>query len=128
MVCELVGVYHAEGSLRGELAYGVGKLLGRAHCALCDITHGVVRRRRSIDAWASALPVPMRFVHLDERDEAVTAASDGATPCVLARTTRGWVMLLRPDQLESCDGDPGRLAAAVERAVPEPGLGWPDRV
>ena len=33
-------------ALRGELTYWVGARLGRAHCALCAITHGLVRERR----------------------------------------------------------------------------------
>jgi hypothetical protein len=41
----LVGVYNANGSVGGELAYFIGARLGRAHCALCDITHGLVRER-----------------------------------------------------------------------------------
>ena len=35
----LVAVYHADGGVRGELSYVLGRLLGTAHCALCDITH-----------------------------------------------------------------------------------------
>ena len=41
----LVGVYDADGTLRGELTYWVGARLGRAHCSLCDITHGMFRER-----------------------------------------------------------------------------------
>jgi hypothetical protein len=125
VVERLVGVYHAEGSLRGELAYGIGKLLGRAHCALCDITHGVVRRRPAIDEWVAGLPVPMTFVHLDERDATVRAASEGRTPCVLALTGAGARLLLGPDELEACAGRPDRLAAAVERRADDLGLRWP---
>jgi len=64
----LVGVYRAEGSLRGEIAYVVGKLLGTAHCALCDITHSPVRRKAAWDRMAAGLGVPFELVHLDERD------------------------------------------------------------
>jgi hypothetical protein len=39
-VVRLVGVYDADGTPRGEIAYWVGARLGRTHCALCDITHG----------------------------------------------------------------------------------------
>lgn len=121
----LVGVYHAEGSLRGEIAYTVGKVLGRAHCALCDITHGALRRKRDFDACAAGLPVPFDLVHLDERDPDVAAASEGATPCVLARTDDGVVLLVGPDELEACDGDPAALVAAIERAVAARELSWP---
>ncbi len=56
-ILRLVGVYDADGSLRGELAYWVRARLGRAHCALCDITHGAVRERREWQAGRAELPV-----------------------------------------------------------------------
>ena len=46
-VGELVGVYHADGGLLGELRYAYGKVRGTAHCSLCDITHATVWRWRA---------------------------------------------------------------------------------
>lgn len=122
---ELIGVYHANGSWRGELAYLVGKLSGRVHCALCDITHGWVRRRPSFDANVDTLPVAFDLVHLDERSSDVATASQGHTPCVLARTARGLVLLLDADELASCNGDPVRLRTKIDRAVAAFDLRWP---
>ncbi|MGA1089849.1 MAG: hypothetical protein ACO3X2_10375, partial [Candidatus Nanopelagicales bacterium] len=62
----LVGVYDADGDLRGEIAYLAGKFGGR-HCALCDITHSPVRRRREWDDYVSTLPVPFDLVHRNKR-------------------------------------------------------------
>ena len=112
----LVGVYDARGSLRGELAYAWGKLTGRAHCALCDITHRGVRRRPELGRWIRTLPVPLELVHLDERTDDVVAASEGRTPCVLARTPGGLVLLLGPADLEPCTGDIDCFADALRRA------------
>jgi len=123
----LVGVYHAEGSLRGEVAYVVGKALGRAHCALCDITHGALRRKTGFDACAAGLPVAFALVHLDERDADVAEVSEGRTPCVLARTDDGGVVVLvGPDELEACAGEPVALVAAIEAGVRAMGLDWPE--
>ena len=120
----LVGVYHANGSVRGELAYLVRKLTGRGHCALCDITHGVLRRRPSFDACVADLPVAFDLVHLDERSAEVAAASEGRTPCVLARIDGGIVLLLDAETLTSCDGDPTELRTALDEAVTRHGLRW----
>ncbi len=125
VITGLVGVYHANGSWRGELAYLAGKLAGRTHCALCDITHGPLGRRRSFDTCAAALPVGFELVHLDERSEQVTRVSEGRTPCVLARTGDAIVLLLGPDDLASCNRDPARLLAAIHRAADSSGLRWP---
>jgi hypothetical protein len=98
---ELVGVYHADGGLVGETRYVIGHLLGRAHCALCDITHSPVRRKPAWDAMVLRLGVPVRLVHLNERSEQERAVSGEATPCVLARLADGRLqVLLGPDELE----------------------------
>jgi hypothetical protein len=122
---QLIGVYHANGSWRGELADLVGKLSGRTHCALCDITHGVLRRRRAFDACVAMLPVAFDLVHLNERSDYVVAASEGRTPCVLARTITGLVVLLDAHELASCHGDPARLREEIDRAVTALGMRWP---
>jgi hypothetical protein len=121
-VRRLVGVYHASGTLTGELAYWVGARLGRAHCALCDITHGTFRMKSGWKTCRAGLPVPFETFHLDERDDAVRAASEGSTPCVLADTGTGLVLLLGPDELEACAGSPEQLVDAIDRAVTRAGL------
>ena len=116
-VTRLTGVYHAEGSLLGELRYVIGARLGRAHCSLCDITHGALREKPAWRAARDRLPVPFTAVHLDERTPEERAASEGHTPCVLAHGPDGIRVLLGPDELEACGGDPAALSAAIERAL-----------
>ena len=36
----IVAVYNANGGIIGELSYVIKKVLGKTHCALCDISHG----------------------------------------------------------------------------------------
>lgn len=116
-VTELVGVYHASGTLWGELSYWVGARLGRAHCALCDVTHGTFRPRAGWSACAEALPVPFVTYHLNDRPDDVVRASEGRTPCVLARTSdpAALHLLVGAADLEACDGDPAALVDAMAR-------------
>jgi hypothetical protein len=44
-VRELIGVYAADGTPLGEARYWIGARLGRTHCALCEITHGLFTER-----------------------------------------------------------------------------------
>ncbi|GAA4718790.1 hypothetical protein GCM10023216_04090 [Isoptericola chiayiensis] len=115
---ELVGVYHAEGSLLGELRYVVGRARGTAHCALCDVTHGTVRRKRSWDEYVAGLDVPLRLVHLDEMpDDVARAVARWGSPVVLGRTAEGELApVLDRDQLEALGGDVDAFADAVEVA------------
>ena len=123
-ISRLVGVYHADGSLRGELTYWVGKRLGRAHCALCDITHGLVRERTDWQQCRAGLPVPFDTYHRDDRPDAVRAATGELTPAVLAETDVGLVALLGPEELEACGGSPRRLLDAIDRAAEVNHLDW----
>jgi hypothetical protein len=125
-VTRLVGVYHADGDLRGELTYWIKARFGAAHCALCDITHGTFRRKQQWVACEQDLGVPFTTYHLDDRPADVVAASAGATPCVLAGTADGaLVVLVGPDELDQCDGDPQRLVEMLVPAAAACGLAMP---
>ena len=107
-VVRLAGIYNADGTLRGELAYVVGKVTGRAHCELCDITHGAVRRKRSWDAACAASGLEIELLHRDEADAHQLHAA-GALPAVVADLGRGWTLVAGPDDLARCEGEPERL-------------------
>lgn len=117
-ITRLTGVYHAKGSLTGELAYVVGKVLGTAHCALCDITHGAVREKASWRRCREALAVPFETVHLDDRSPELAATTEGRTPCVVAHLADGSIeMLIDAAGLDACAGDPDALAEAIRAAL-----------
>jgi len=121
-VDELIGVYNADGGIVGELRYVAGKLLGRAHCALCDITHRGVSTRADFTQACERLPVPFALLHLNERPDDVRAASADTVPCVLARVGDELVVLLDPADLEACakqiDEFERRLRAAITARGP----------
>lgn len=121
----LVGVYDADGTLRGEVAYWVGARLGRAHCSLCDITHGLVREKAAWQACRAGLQVEFASYHRNDQPDEVRAALSGVAPAVVADTWAGIVTLLGPAELELCDGSPEALLAAVEQAVEVERLRWP---
>ena len=114
---EVVGVYHADGGLRGELAYVVGKLMGRVHCALCDITHSPVRRKAEWDAFAARLSIPITLLHLNELTPELAGAVDGRSPVVLGRRDDQWLRLVEPAQLDSLGGSVTAFEAALSRAL-----------
>lgn len=121
-IISLVGVYNAEGTLAGELRYWFGARLGRAHCALCEITHGSFREKAEWKRVSGELPVPFEAVHLDERSPEVRAASGKQTPCVVALTGDSSEVLLGPEELEACRSEPQALAAAIIAAAQSRGL------
>jgi hypothetical protein len=121
-VIRLVGVYHADGTLIGELRYWVGARLGSAHCSLCDITHGTFRAKSEWKDQQGCLGIAFDTVHLDERDPALAAATEGATPCVVAETADGYVTVLGPAELEACAGSVEALFDRLRSRGAELGL------
>jgi hypothetical protein len=123
-IVRLVGVYDADSTLRGELAYWVGARLGRRHCSLCDITHGSVRQRPEWKTCQAGLPVPFDTFHRNDQPEPVRAAANGLAPVVVAETDTGHVVLLAPGELDRCEGSIDRLVEAIERSAERLGLTW----
>jgi hypothetical protein len=124
----LVGVYNANGTLGGELAYFIGARFGGSHCALCDITHGLVRERPGWKACRAQLRAPFDTYHLNDQPEDVRAAYGGAAPVVLAETDDETVVLLGPRELATCAGSVKRLLSVIDVAVGArglSGLSWP---
>ena len=111
--------------MRGELAYWIGARLGRSHCALCEITHGLVRERDEWRTCRAGLPIPFDTFHRDDQPDAIRTVLKGVYPAVVAETTTGMVVLLDPQQLTACDGSTERLVAAIHEQVDRTGLEWP---
>ena len=124
-VRRLVGVYDADGTLRGEVAYWIGARLGRSHCALCEITHSSVRKRSDWQACRTDLPVPFELFHRDDQPADVRAAAGTEAPYVLADTGSEFVLLLDGDALDACAGAVDAFADALEAARQRNGLAWP---
>lgn len=122
-VSRLIGVYHADGGPVGEVKYVIGKLLGTAHCALCDITHSPVRRKPAWDQMVDRLGIPFQLVHLNEMTaEVAEVARVTGTPVVVGQCSDGALTpLLGPDQLELQGSSVHRFEAAITRVLEEAG-------
>jgi hypothetical protein len=118
-VVEVVGVYAADGGLRGEVAYVVGHLLGRTECSLCDVTHGTLRRKPEWDAMSARLPVPLRLVHRNETTDAERTASElSGLPVVLGLRPDGThAVILGPTTLAGVRGSVARFEEALLEAL-----------
>ncbi len=121
-IVRLVGVYDADSTLRGELAYWVGARLGRRHCSLCEITHGSVRQRPEWKACQAGLPVPFDTFHRNDQPDSIRAASHAQAPVVVAVTDTGHAVLLDASQLAACDGSIDRMVEAIEQSAARLGL------
>lgn len=104
-VVELVGVYDADSTLIGEVSYWIGARLGRTHCSLCELTHGLFTVKSEWRACSRELAVPIRTFHRNDAPADILDAAVGSFPIVLARTATGIVPVLDAAALEQFDGD-----------------------
>ena len=96
-MARIIGIYNADGGLRGEVAYILGHMVGVAECALCDITHSPIRKKK---AW---IEVEGRLVgeghdlglrHRNETTDAEAQASAGREPCVIIEGDDGQLSMI----------------------------------
>ncbi len=124
VVTSLVGVYDADGTVVGEITYWLGARIGRAHCSLCDVTHGLFTERSVWRDWRRSLEVPFELFHRDDMPADVAAAVS-QLPVVVARVGDVVVEVLDRGALDHCDGDLGTFTAALEQSLAELGLQLP---
>jgi hypothetical protein len=117
VVDRLLGVYNADGGLIGELRYIVGHVLGTVSCALCDITHSPIRRKREWDALVAGLGVPVDLRHLNELDEREKVAVGSSAPVILVDRDGTLEPLLDTAQLDALDGSVSAFGVVVRAAL-----------
>ena len=123
-ITRLIGVYDADGTLRGEIAYWIGARLGRRHCSLCDVTHGPFTVKSDWKRCRAVLPVPFDTYHRNDQPDEVRRATGDHAPVVVAETAEEILVLLDDAQISAAGGDPDHLITAIERAVESLGLTW----
>lgn len=111
-------IYDADGTPTGELVYVVKKVLGLAHCAACDITHGPRHEKPEFTALkSSGWTVPLENIHRDEMDDNMRQHVADQLPCVVARTDATDIVIVGPQELDSCAGDVIRFQNTVDSAL-----------
>ena len=112
---EFIGVYDADSTIIGEISYWVGARLGRTHCALCEITHGMFSVKREWKECSLELKSPFRTFHRNDAPPDVLAHVDNVLPVVVARTADGLRTVLDGSELERLGGSSrGFVDALVE--------------
>jgi hypothetical protein len=91
--CSLYAIYDADGSLAGELRYLIDKFLGRADCALCDLSHGWHPAGKRAWRQQQGATTQLSWLHRDEVPHHVLVHVSGSLPCI-AMDTNGRVDIL----------------------------------
>lgn len=103
-VTEFIGVYDADSTLIGEVSYWIGARLGRTHCSLCELTHGLFTKKSEWKECATTLAVPFHTFHRNDAPADVLAVINGRFPAVLIRTDDALSIVLTKSELEKFEG------------------------
>lgn len=116
-ITRLVGVYRADGGLRGELRYLADHYLRGESCSLCEITHGRLRRKPAWDEAVACLDIPFDLRHLNELDEDLRTYIGDDAAMVVAVTPTGYVTLLTNAELTGIGGDVSTFMAQLQDRI-----------
>lgn len=102
---EFIGIYDADSTLSGEISYWINARLGRTHCSLCELTHGVFTRKSEWTNCVESLEIPFTTFHRNDAPADALDAAQGNFPIVLARINSQLVIAFTAHQLDSFNGD-----------------------
>ena len=111
---EVIGVYHANGGLFGEVAYVFGRLFGTTECALCDLTHRLVSEKKRLRSWRCDLPYSLTFKHLNELSAQVASCVMNESPCLVLKHQGEVSILIDRHELTAMNGDEQSFMNCVE--------------
>lgn len=114
---EIIGVYHANGGIFGEIAYVFGKIFGTTECALCDLTHRMVSEKSNVQSWRCGLSYALTFKHLNELSAQMSDRVSNQSPCVVLKHGGELKILINRDELKAMNGDEQSLMSCIESRV-----------
>jgi len=98
-------IYDADGSWLGELRYVKDKCLGKADCALCDLSHGWNPLGKSVFKRRQGAAAHLVWIHRDELPERILMQVRDRLPCVAMDDGKAVEVVISRDALKGCKGD-----------------------
>ena len=110
---QIIGVFHADAGIIGELKYIGGSILGLTECALCNMTHkwnplGSKEWRNEKRKWGN-----LKAIHRNHQPEAMAQVTKHKTPCVLLENENNFIIIMSSEEIETCNGDLQELLARI---------------
>ena len=98
-------IYDADGSFLGEVRYLRDKCLGKAECALCDLSHGWNPLGRPNWRRRGGIAASLNWLHRDELPGHVAAQVGGQLPCVAVDRCGEIEIVIGRKALRGCEGN-----------------------
>lgn len=110
----LVFIYNGHWSIQGGITYLSELTRGMESCALCDITHGLVRKKGQWKECEAQISTPIESLYLNQLEDPHKQAAGEEYPCILGRSGNNYKKLLGPLELKECEGDPEALKRLID--------------
>ena len=104
----------------GEVRYLRDKCLGKAECALCDLSHGWSPLGRSDWRRRKGVSASLHWLHRDELPEHVAAQVAGQLPCVAVDRDGEIEIMIGREALRGCEGDFSVFEHLLEQTMRAP--------
>ena len=114
---DFYAIYDADGSFMGEVRYLRDKCLGKAECALCDLSHGWNPLGRSDWRRRKGVSASLNWLHRDELPGHVAAQVAGQLPCVAVDRDGEIEIVIGREALRGCEGDFSVFEHLLEQTV-----------
>jgi hypothetical protein len=101
----------------GEVRYLRDKCLGKADCALCDLSHGWSPLGRSAWRRRKGVAASLNWLHRDELPRHVAAQVVGKLPCVAVDRSGEIDIVIGREALRGCEGDFSVFEHLLEQTV-----------
>ena len=101
----------------GEVRYLRDKCLGKAECALCDLSHGWNPLGRSDWRRRKGVAASLNWLHRDELPGHVAAQVVGQLPCVAVDRSGEIDIVIGREALRGCEGDFSVFEHLLEQTV-----------
>ena len=114
---QLVGIYDADATVWGEVSYWIGARLGRRHCSLCEVTHGVFTKKSSWDSCASSLPHPFVTYHRNDMPDRLRPVVADRYPVIVLDDGVRPIVLMGDEEISIANGSPEKLVELIQATL-----------
>ncbi len=118
----LILIYNAKSGLPSAVADSMKKLFKLKACSLCTITHGLLKEKQAWQSCTEELNVPIDYLHKDDMPAPIEKLVAGNLPSILAQIEGNTIILLTPEEIDSCKGEVSNLQIKIKETLKKNGV------
>lgn len=114
---KIICIYNASSTWVGELNYLYKKLFENKSCSLCDLSHGMTGIKKEWKEMESISDHEYSLLHINEVPANIPHNLIKKLPCVLKQDIENFELLIRPEELQICNGSIESFKILLEKKI-----------